>query len=141
MTSTRRALTSLLFFALAACDGGKSGGDLTVSDLTVGGCGGQELRTAPPADSGDTAGPETLTVTPAGPGTIEVLHQNVPDACCVEHEVITSVSGDALTIVYESSGDPCDCMCSYDFSYTLSGLTTGDWVVEAAGSSATVTVE
>ncbi len=145
MTLHRSA--TLLFVLVCACDGGKSGDGLTVSDLVVGGCGDEELRPSAPSpeglspDSGDTAGPETLTVTASGAGTVQVLHQNVPDECCVEHEVATSISGTTLTIEYPSSGDPCDCMCSYDYSFTVSGLTAGEWTVEAGDASAVVTVE
>lgn len=131
----------LVVVGLAACDGGKSGDGLTVTDLVKGGCGADELSGLSSPDSGDTAEPESLTVTAAGAGAIQVLHLNVQDSCCLDHEVKTAVSGTDLTVTYESSGDPCDCVCGYDYSYSVSGLEAGDWTVTAGDSSATVTVE
>ena len=46
-----------------------------------------------------------------------------------------------VAVTYEETGDPCDCMCTYNFAYSLTGLTAGDWTITAAGDTATVTVE
>lgn len=136
-----RSLLIPILCALLGCDGGKSGDGLTVSGLVVGGCGAENGRMEAPDSSYDSGEPETLDVTAAGPGAIAVSHQNVTDTCCLDHEVSTAVSGTTLTITYPSSGEPCDCICQYDYDFTVSGLAAGTWTVEAGDSTATVTVE
>ena len=64
-----------------------------------------------------------------------------------ESEELIRVSADAdtatntVTVSYEETGDPCDCMCVYNLNYTLTGLTAGDWTINADGDTTTVNVE
>ena len=123
----------------SADDSSATGDEVTVSDVAYGGCAG-ERRPDPPSVT-DTAEPESLAVTATGGGAVHVEHNHVADDCCLEHTVTASTSGTTLNISYPSSGEPCDCVCSYDYSFNVSGLAAGAWTVNAAGSSTTVTVD
>lgn len=135
-----RLIMALLCLSTWGCDGAKVPAGLSLTDVVYGGCAGEQLQRATP-DSGDSGEPESLTVTADGPGTIQVLHLNVPDECCLEHEIALSEAGTTLTVEYEAKGDPCDCICSFDYSFTVSGLEPGTWTVQAGNSSSTVQVD
>ena len=57
----------------------------------------------------------------------------------VAHESQLTVNGELRT--YEETGEPCDCLCTYNLAYTLTDLSAGDWTISAGGDSTTVTVE
>lgn len=135
-----RHIAVLVCLSTWGCSGSKIPAGLSLTDVVYGGCAGDQLHRAKP-DSADTAEPESLTVSATGPGTISVLHLNVPDECCLEHEIALSEAGTTLSVEYEAKGDPCDCMCSFDYSFTVSGLDPGTWTVQAGDSSATVQVD
>ena len=135
-----RPVLALLCLSLAACTGNKVPAGLDLTNIVYGGCANDEAGRSHP-DSAETAEPETLTVTSSAAGTIDVVHQNVPDECCLDHTIELGEAGTTLSVSYVSKGDPCDCMCSYDYSFTVSGLDPGTWTVEAGSSSATVQVD
>lgn len=140
----KTTMYALFLLSMTACTGkveGPSGDGLAVDDVTFGGCGSSEGRREAGPDSSDTNEPESLTVTAAGAGAIAVSHHNFLDECCVEHRIKTEVDGTTLTITYPTRGGPCDCRCSYDFDFTVTGLDAGTWTVNAGGSSASVVVE
>lgn len=135
-----------MFAVLTACSGGStSKGDVGVDGLTVSDClsGGRPEKPAGTPEADTAMGPSVLTVTASGGGEVAVVHESVSGTCCVGFDVVADADAAAMTVAvtYEETGDPCDCMCAYDFAYSLTGLTPGDWTITAAGDTATVTVE
>jgi hypothetical protein len=91
------------------------------------------------ADCEETDG-SSLTLT-GGVGEFEVLHVGVTDNCCAEWSLTTDVDEDQITATYTDDGELCDCECEWTFSYTITGVAPGDWVVVARQDQETVTVE
>ena len=50
--------------------------------------------------------------------------------------------GDTIEVSYELSGrGDCDCMCANDIFYTLHGVESGTWTIDAEGVTTTIEVE
>lgn len=134
----------LILNGLAGCDGGVGKGGVGVDDITVSDC--LSARPGLPESDAvaDTASePSALTATASGGGAVAVLHENYAAECCVGFDVSAEAdsASSTVTVTYEETGDPCDCMCVYNLGYTLTDLTPGDWTITAGGDSTTVTVE
>lgn len=131
---------------LGGCAGGGVKTGVDVADLTVSDC--LSARPSPPSadvaaspDTGSVA--SVLHAAAAGAGAVSVTHDGVGGSCCVGFDVAAETDEAAATVsvTYEETGEPCDCICTYNLAYTLTGLSAGDWTIEAAGDSTTVTVE
>ena len=85
-----------------------------------------------------------LTASPTGdPGAIIVTHAGFSMGCCPEFLRVSATANQGtstINVSYELGPDPCDCICTLDTAYTLSGIPTGSWTVEVGGDSATVEV-
>lgn len=122
-------LLPLLF--LLSCDGAGATpkGDYAIDGLTVSDC------------ASDSSTPTTFTAT-GGTGEIQIAHAGYSASCCLSFDVSAQENGGTIELIYTPVGDPCDCMCHYDLSYTVAGVVAGDWDVQAPdSSSASVTVQ
>ena len=99
--------------------------------------------TNPGAECG-VGDPEALTLVANGAGTVDVVHDSFDQGCCPDSLAVT-ISADretqVMTASYTLGTDECDCVCLLDASYTISGLSAGDWELNAGSVSGTVTVE
>jgi hypothetical protein len=113
-------------------DGTSDGADgtedpITVSGLSVGEC--------------TEGGAPRLSANLAGAGTVAVVHESFEANCCADFTVGVSPSGATLAMVYTDTADPCDCLCTWDLSYTLESVPSGSYTITAGGgASADVTV-
>ena len=139
----------LMSSGMFGCTGGAGKGGVGVDDITVSDCLSErpKLPGTGPAEDGataDTAGAESvLTAVAAGAGSVSVAHDNYSATCCVGFDVSASADSatSTVTVTYEETGEPCDCLCTYNLAYTLTDLSAGDWTISAGGDSTTVTVE
>ena len=93
------------------------------------------------SDCGDGGGTPRLEAALASGTSIAVRHERFEGNCCADLQVTVSQDADELYVLYTDVGDPCDCLCNFDLSYTLEPVPSGTWTVAAAGGvSATVTV-
>ena len=60
-------------------------------------------------------------------------HENFEGNCCADLTVSVNQSGSTLAMVYTDTGEPCDCLCSFDLAYTLTNVPSGSYTVTAAG--------
>lgn len=112
---------------LSGCSGAPKG-DYAIDDLAVSDC------------ASDSATPTTFSAT-GGSGQILVSHAGYAASCCLEFDVSALANGGTIELVYTPKGDPCDCICHYDLSFTIAGVPAGDWDVQAPdGGGAEVTV-
>ncbi len=117
--------------SLVGCGGG--GAEVAVEDLQIAAC-----------DQADPPPAEVLLLT-AEAGAIAVSHRAFPANCCAdpwprarEDRDATGADGASVVVVeYLEAGEPCDCTCPADLTYTLVGLPAGVWQVEV-GTHATV---
>ena len=42
--------------------------------------------------------------------------------CCVDFEGTIEVKDTIINLIYMESGDPCRCLCCYQFTYSISGI-------------------
>lgn len=102
--------------------------DLSIANLEVSEC---------TSDSGDV---ESLSVSPSD-NSLVVAHIGYAAECCLSFNVLVSQEAATILATYEPIGDPCDCMCHYDFGYRVEGVTAGDWTFQAGMSEESVHVE
>lgn len=129
---------SILLWALAGCpseptetgDTDLPSGALTVDNLEV-----QECQ------SGDTGAAEALQATDMGGGSVLVVHTGYRAECCLSFDVTASLDAGTVTVDYAPQGDPCDCVCSYNFSYRVETLPAGTYTVDAGDQTTRVTVD
>lgn len=89
----------------------------------------------------DTTSAPRLDASLGGASTINIEHDNFEGNCCADLEVSLSDGGSTLTMVYTDVGEPCDCMCAFDLSYSLINVPSGSYTVYAGGGvSDTVTI-
>jgi hypothetical protein len=81
----------------------------------------------------DEGGSPRLDAALASADSISVTHDNFEGNCCADFTIEVSAGVGTLDMVYTDSGDPCDCLCSYDMTYTLINVPSGDYVVSAGG--------
>jgi|GEM_PF-3053364 len=65
-------------------------------------------------------------------GLLYLYHQNATYNCCIEEIAITMNMGDRIIWIYEEEilkDDGCRCMCSYDLTATVAGLSAGVYTV------------
>ncbi len=63
---------------------------------------------------------------------------------CADHieEVRAKVRGDTIEVSYvEKGSSDADCECGYNLHYTLSGVRSGTWTIQADGHSTEVLVD
>lgn len=123
----------LLTLLILACAGGADTGTadgITVTNFVQADC------------DGDTATTESaLSAEPgASSGTVDVAHDAVSATCCVQLAAAAEAADGTIAVTYSESGEPCDCMCRYDVSYTLGNVPAGDWSISAEGDAASVSV-
>jgi hypothetical protein len=105
-----------------------------------------ELRvTHPGADCGE-GGDEALDL--STPSTsdheIDVVHLSAADGCCPEYLDVTATldeDGGLIAATYTLGPDPCECICSLDFSYTLHEVPSGTWTVQSGSQSGSIVVD
>ncbi len=116
-------------YGIGPCESGFC--DLTVVDASV------------DCASDTTAAPEPIEVVASGPGTLTIHHHRVQQGCCPELNVsaLQDLRHDRIEVHYDLYDDMCDCICDLDIQYTLQDLYSGTFELEAAGATATVTVE
>ena len=66
-------------------------------------------------------------------GTIEVVHYAWSDGCCPQIDIAAEGDGDTITVRFELYDDFCNCICSLNVGYTLTGVPAGTWTLEVAG--------
>lgn len=84
-----------------------------------------------------------LTVTSPAAGTVSGVDGDVQEGCCPTFEVQGEASQrtSTVSVTYLLTDDVCDCICSLDLTWTLTGVPAGAWtVVTPGGRSASVTV-
>ena len=99
---------------------GTSGTGVQVTEVTVSEC-------------DDSTGAPRLDASLAGSDSIRVSHDNFEGNCCAELTVTVSEGASNLAMVYTDTGEPCDCLCSFDLTYTLTEVPPGSYSVTAAG--------
>jgi hypothetical protein len=95
----------------------------------------------PQVDCGEST-VEALGTTVSG-GSVGVDHAAFADGCCPAFlRVNLDVDREAQVVAatYELGEDPCDCICKLDASYTIEGLPSGTWSIEAGSLAASATV-
>ena len=106
----------------ASDDGGVADeNDLTVTDFSVRECTGEVYEVA------------EMMLYPGGANAIAVDHLSVPASCCADFSATAEIDGETLRVTYERGDAACACDCSSDLIYILTGVPSGDWVVEAEG--------
>lgn len=58
--------------------------------------------------------------------TIEV---EIVGNCCVDFDATIEVKDTIINLIYMEAGDPCRCLCCYQFVYSISGITKEDDIV------------
>ena len=76
-----------------------------------------------------SAGTDSLYVQIAG-DTVKVWNVNVYENCCIKVDMVTTVSNDSIIVVeHDTATAICNCICTFDFSASLTGLTAGRYLV------------
>lgn len=75
-----------------------------------------------------------------GGGVIEVRHEGYTINCCADL-VIGAELTTQIDITYTDIEKECDCTCGFELRYEVANVPAGTWVVDAMGTSETVTVE
>lgn len=89
-----------------------------------------------------TPPPESLSAQDLGGGNVAVEHIAFYWGCCPDFGLSAqALAGNVVQVTYTFYGDDeCDCICLFDVTYTLDGLSTGLWTVQANGQSTEVYV-
>lgn len=118
------------FLLLVGCPTTPNADHITVSNFVQADC------------DGDTGGlTESLTADPgAEANTVDVEHDALSGTCCVDLAAAATAADGTITVTYEESGTPCDCMCRYDVTYTLGRVPSGDWTIDGGDVSDDVSV-
>jgi hypothetical protein len=120
-----------------------SGGDAS-EDTSADASGGITLSAGEAAAVCGSGGDRLLTASPTGdPGAIIVTHAGFSMGCCPEFLRVSASANqatDTISIAYELGPDLCDCICTLDTAYSLSGIPAGEWTVTASEDSAAVSV-
>lgn len=74
----------------------------------------------------------------AGANGIDVVHTHHWNNCCFMPAASASLDGQTIDLTYSHLGDECDCVCSWELSYTIEGLEPGTWTVQVGNLSADV---
>jgi hypothetical protein len=53
---------------------------------------------------------------------------------------VVSLEGSLLTVAYDESGDPCDCMCTHALGYDMGPLNAGTWTIRTVTGDQDVTL-
>ena len=82
--------------------------------------------------------PGGLLLNVTGPGAISVLDFDYAVGCCPELDMTADLNQGAATITmgYTLSNDICDCACSLDILFELSGIPAGTWTLVLPGGEA-----
>lgn len=113
---------------------GTDGADGTGADGTDGTSGtGVQVSEVTVSECDDSTGAPRLDASLAGSDSIRVSHDNFEGNCCAELTVTVSEGAGTLAMVYTDTGEPCDCLCSLDLTYTLTEVPSGSYSVTAAG--------
>lgn len=91
----------------------------------------------------DTASgvPESIAATSDVAGTVHVAHTRISANCCGDHTPTPSADGSTIALRYNFSGGECDCMCTFDLDYDITGVAAGTYTVTYSDLSTSVTVE
>ena len=74
---------------------------------------------------------DNLMLNVVGPGEISVIQWNYSEGCCpqIEVDVVEDLSSSTLSVSYNLFDDVCDCICSLDISYEVTGIPAGQWTL------------
>jgi hypothetical protein len=84
--------------------------------------------------------PESIAATSDAPGTVHIAHASLYANCCSDITPSPSLVGTELALGYAGTGGECDCMCTFDLTYDVTGVAAGTYTVTYADLSTTVTV-
>jgi hypothetical protein len=74
-------------------------------------------------------------------GEIWVMHAGFDASCCMSYDIAVAADGANLNVTYTGSGEACDCTCEgFSIEYVITGVTPGDWTVNAEDQVSSVTV-
>jgi hypothetical protein len=124
-----RVLWPLLVFPLLGCPptrGGGGGGD--DDDAAP-----PELEFVNPTATCGEDGREGIEVSATNDAQVGITHGAFSEGCCPDL-AISGVLDDeerTLTATYDLTNDICECVCSLDIEYGISGLPAGNWTLIA----------
>lgn len=82
-----------------------------------------------------------LTAKALGGGAVAVQETEYEDSCGYTFTPVILEAGAAtLTLGYETSGEPADCICLFTIDFTLTGLSPGTWTIVRGDLSVIVDV-
>lgn len=92
--------------------------------------------------SADTASgvPESIAATSDAAGVVHIAHTSVSANCCEELTPDPVLLDTTLRLTYVVSGEVCDCMCTFDLAYDITGVASGTYEVAYGDVTTTVTV-
>lgn len=132
---------------LAACVGDKpqESGESPSLDDSDAPCGESGICALETRDALVTCGDSNggLVANSSAPGELDVLHDAASQGCCPTFLLSAEASQRRaeITVTYDLSQDPCDCICALDLSYTLSGIPSGIWTLVTPNGSIPVDVQ
>jgi hypothetical protein len=90
----------------------------------------------------DTASsvPESIVATSDAAGIVSIAHTSLYANCCSDITPSPSRSASELVLGYAGTGGECDCMCTFDLTYDITGVAAGTYTVTYADLSTSVTV-
>jgi len=84
----------------------------------------------------------TFTASSSAPGTADVEQTGVSASCCLTLVPSVALNTDgSLQVTYAEEGEPCDCMCLYDVSYSIINAESGPTTIHADGRSVEVEIQ
>lgn len=111
-----------------ACGVGAPSGPTTTA-TALGEC--KTATAGPPyVDSGYVS---AFSMSAEADGADVLLHLVDVDAnCCPSPGATSSIDGSTITVEFQdvTDGDPCDCMCVYDFDVRIADVGSGDWTLD-----------
>lgn len=55
--------------------------------------------------------------------TVALVEVEIVGNCCVDFDATIEVKDTIINLIYMESGDPCRCLCCYQFVYSINGIT------------------
>ncbi|UCE17326.1 MAG: hypothetical protein JSV84_10520 [Gemmatimonadota bacterium] len=62
--------------------------------------------------------------------TLFVTHQDAYYQCCLESKIVVHKTGFSIDLIEYDVGHPCDCMCPFDLTTAITGLSSGTYTIK-----------